>query len=52
MTILVVDDDRLVRFTVKSMLADILDENYMLLEAQNGKEMVEICRKSTRTLHL
>lgn len=44
MIILIADDDRLVRFTVKSMLAEILDSEYSVLEASNGKEMVELCK--------
>lgn len=45
MIILVADDERLVRFTVKSMLSEILTGEYMILEAANGKDMIEICRQ-------
>lgn len=45
MVILVADDDRLIRFMMKSMLGDILECEYILLEAANGKEMVEICKE-------
>lgn len=45
MVILIADDDRLSRFTMKSMLSEILDEEYIFLEASDGKSMVEVCRK-------
>lgn len=45
MIILVADDDRLVRFTIKSMLADIMNTGYTVLEAANGRDMVKICRE-------
>lgn len=44
MIILIADDDRLVRFTIKSMLADILKNEYSVLEAANGREMIELCK--------
>lgn len=44
MIILIADDDRLVRFTIKSMLAEILENEYSVLEAANGREMVEVCK--------
>lgn len=44
MIILIADDDRLIRFTMKSMLSEIL-KDYVFLEAANGKDMVEICKK-------
>lgn len=44
MIILIADDDRLVRFTIKSMLAEILKNEYSVLEAANGREMVDLCR--------
>lgn len=45
MILLIADDDRLIRFMMKSMLNDILTSDYIILEAMNGREMVEICRK-------
>lgn len=45
MIILIADDERLVRFTLKSMLQDIIKEKYTLLEAENGKEMVAMCKE-------
>lgn len=45
MIILIADDDRLIRFTVKSMLAEIMKSEYAVIEAANGKEMVELCKK-------
>lgn len=47
MIILVTDDDRLVRFSIKSMLGDILgDSGDVILEAKDGKDMVRICSES------
>lgn len=46
MVILVADDDRLIRFTIKSMLGDILgDSGNIFLEAANGRDMVRMCRE-------
>ncbi len=46
MVILIADDDRLVRFTIKSILHDLRgDEEDIFLEAGNGMEMVELCRE-------
>lgn len=45
MILLIADDDRLIRFMMKSMLTEILISDYIILEAANGKEMVEICKK-------
>lgn len=46
MLILIVDDDRLVRFTIKSMLQEFLDDSTdMFLEATNGRDMVTICKE-------
>ncbi|MBQ7801455.1 MAG: helix-turn-helix domain-containing protein [Oscillospiraceae bacterium] len=44
MVILIADDDRLARFSLKSVLCDILDENPMIIEVSNGKRLVEQCR--------
>lgn len=46
MIILVADDDRLIRFMMKSMLNDILEVDYTILEAANGREMVRLCREN------
>lgn len=44
MKILIADDDRLIRFSLKSMLGDILgDCGDTFIEACNGKEMISIC---------
>ncbi len=43
MTILIADDDRKIRFYLKSMLADIPSLDCRILEAKNGLEMVEKC---------
>lgn len=45
MIILIADDDRLIRFMMKSMLNEILTLEYTILEAVNGREMVEICKR-------
>lgn len=46
MVILVADDDRLVRFTMKSLLGDILgDSGNVFLEAANGRDMVQMCKE-------
>lgn len=46
MIILVADDDRLVRFTIKSILQEILGDNGdTFLEAENGKDMLALCRE-------
>lgn len=45
MIILIADDDRLVRFTIKSILQEILgDSGDIFLEARNGQEMVGQCK--------
>lgn len=47
MVILVADDDRLVRFTMKSLLGDILgDSGNIFVEAANGRDMVKMCREA------
>lgn len=46
MIILVADDDRFIRFTIKSMLTDILSGEHRILEASNGKEMVQLCKEN------
>lgn len=44
MKILIADDDRLIRFSLKSMLGEILgDHGDVFIEASNGKEMVAVC---------
>ena len=46
MIILIADDDRLVRFTIKSILQEILgDSGDIFLEARNGQEMANECRE-------
>lgn len=46
MIILTADDDRLVRFAIKSILNEILgDCGDIFLEASNGNEMIQICRE-------
>lgn len=46
MVILIADDDRLVRFSVKSMLGEILgDSGDIFIEAANGRDMVKLCRE-------
>lgn len=44
MIILIADDDRLVRFTIKSILQELQgDSEYIFLEAANGRDMVSLC---------
>lgn len=46
MIILIADDDRLVRFSLCSMLRELLgDRDDVFLQASNGKEMIAICRE-------
>lgn len=46
MIVLIVDDDRLVRFTIKSMLKDFMDDpGDLFLETSNGRDMVEVCKE-------
>lgn len=45
MIILVADDDRLIRFMMKSMLSEILKSEDTILEAVNGREMIGICKE-------
>lgn len=46
MVILIADDDRLIRFTMKSLLGEILgNAECIFLEAANGRDMVRICRE-------
>lgn len=42
---MIADDDRLVRFTIKSMLMEILEsDQHLYMEAANGRDMQQICR--------
>lgn len=43
MIILIADDDKLVRLSIKSMLCDIFKEDCIIIEAKNGKALVEKC---------
>ena len=46
MVILIADDERLVRFAIKSMLQEILgDSGDIFLEAANGRDMVKMCQE-------
>lgn len=45
MIILIADDEKLNRFIIKSMLGEILTSEYTILEASDGKKMVEICKE-------
>ncbi len=46
MIYLIADDDALIRFTMKSMLLEFIDESSVLLEARNGKELLALCKSS------
>lgn len=43
MIILIADDDKLIRFSLKSMLLDIVAHDTRIAEVKNGKELVEQC---------
>ena len=44
MIVLIVDDDRLVRFAIKSMLSEFMEDSTdLFLEAANGRDMVTVC---------
>ncbi len=43
MKILLADDDKLIRYSLKSMLAEIPDFEFIITEASNGLEMIERC---------
>ncbi len=45
MIVLIADDDRLVRYSLKSMLCDLDAEQLLIYEATNGKMLVEQCRR-------
>lgn len=43
MKILLADDDKLIRYSLKSMLTEIPDREFMITEASNGLEMINRC---------
>lgn len=45
-TILIIDDDNISR----TMLADIFRDEYKILEANNGKEGIELLRKKASSI--
>lgn len=45
MLILIADDDRLARYALKSLLRDMDDQNLMIVEATNGRTLVEQCSR-------
>ena len=45
MRILIADDERLARFQLKSMLCEIEGEAPVIYEADNGKKLIEECRR-------
>ena len=46
MIVLIADDEKLVRFALKSMLKDILGESKdIFLEVANGQDMVAVCKE-------
>lgn len=44
MIILIADDENLVRLGLKKIIKDMYLENIEILEAKNGREMLEVCR--------
>lgn len=45
MKILLADDDKLIRFSLKSILAEIPDFEFIITEASNGLEMIQRCNE-------
>lgn len=45
MKILLADDDKLIRYSLKSMLAEIPDFEFIITEASNGLEMIRRCNE-------
>lgn len=43
MILLIADDEKLIRFSLKSMLLEIVPEDTVIAEARNGNELVEKC---------
>ena len=45
MIVLIADDERLVRFAMKSMLSEFMEDSEdIFLEAVNGRDMVKVCK--------
>lgn len=45
MIILVADDEKLVRLSLKSMIEEISENSYTIIEAKNGKEVINLCNQ-------
>lgn len=45
MKIIIADDDRLIRYYTQSLIAEVMNETYEIIEAENGKVLVDLCMK-------
>lgn len=43
MKIIVADDDKLIRYYTQSLIAEVMNEPYEILEAANGKALIDLC---------
>jgi len=43
--IMIADDDKLIRYYTQSLIAEVMNETYDIIEADNGKVLVELCKK-------
>lgn len=46
MKIIIADDDRLIRYYTRSLIAEVMNESYDIIEAENGKVLVDLCMKN------
>ncbi|MDE6068774.1 MAG: response regulator [Treponemataceae bacterium] len=45
MTIIIADDDKLIRAGIKKIIQDNLEGEHEIIDAQNGEKAIELCRK-------
>ncbi|WP_313639103.1 response regulator [Paenibacillus sp.] len=45
MKILIADDDKLIRYYMKSLISEVMMDTYEIIEASNGKSLIELCCK-------
>ncbi|MGZ9585879.1 response regulator transcription factor [Paenibacillus marinisediminis] len=43
MKIIVADDDKLIRYYTQSLIAEVMNEPYEMLEAANGQALIDLC---------
>lgn len=46
MKIIIADDDKLIRYYTQSLIAEIMNEAYEVIEAENGRALVDLCIKN------